>query len=64
MSDFTKAIELNPDNGYAYNNRAVLYFQLQEYDKAWADVKSSESSGYAVNPRFISDLQKASGREN
>jgi len=64
MSDFTKAIELAPDNGYAYNNRAVLYFQLKEYDDAWQDAQRSQALGYAVNPRFIDALKKASGRND
>jgi protein O-mannosyl-transferase len=64
MSDFTKAININPNYGYAFNNRAVLYYQLQQYDNAWKDVHQSEALGFSVNPKFINDLQKASGRDN
>ena len=41
IQDYDKAIELNPNSAYAYNNRGYAKFQLQEdyqaiedYDKA------------------------------
>ena len=63
VTDFTKAIELNPKYADAFNNRAVSYFALLEYDKAWADVHVAEELGANINPNFISDLKKSSGRD-
>lgn len=34
---YTKAIELNPEDVAAYNNRGVAYGKLKEYDRALAD---------------------------
>jgi len=60
MLDFNKAIEINPDYAKAYSNRAVIYYQLKEYDKAWADVRKAERLGATVNPNFIRELKRAS----
>lgn len=64
IADFSKAIELNPDYAEAYNNRSFIYFQLKEYDHAWADVDKAEELGYAIVPEFMSDLKKASGKND
>ena len=37
IADFTKAIELNPDDHEAYNNRGSVYAKLEKYDTAIAD---------------------------
>ena len=37
LSDFTKAIELNPEYAGAYNNRGWAYYNLGEYKEAIAD---------------------------
>lgn len=37
MSDFNKAIELNPKNVYAYINRGVVYYGLGKYTDAISD---------------------------
>jgi tetratricopeptide (TPR) repeat protein len=38
ISDYTKAIEMNPRYAQAYKNRAITYYAKGEYDKAWEDV--------------------------
>ena len=63
ISDCTKAIEINPEYADAYNNRGLAYFIKKEYDKSWKDVHKAEELGYKVNPRFLSGLKKASGRD-
>jgi Flp pilus assembly protein TadD len=63
VSDFTKAIEIDPKYGKAYSNRAVLYYHLSDYDKAWADVHKAKELGVEESPRFIERLQEASGRD-
>jgi tetratricopeptide (TPR) repeat protein len=37
ISDYSKAIQLNPNNGDAYFNRGLIYSALRKYDKAIAD---------------------------
>jgi tetratricopeptide (TPR) repeat protein len=63
ISDYTKAIEINPNLADAYNNRAIAYYYDKEYDKSWADVHKAEELGYAVKPEFLEALKQASGRD-
>jgi len=37
IKDLNKAIELDPNNAAAYNNRGYAYYNLKEYDKAIRD---------------------------
>ena len=63
IADFTNAIEMDPDFGEAYYNRAVVYFMAKDYNSAWTDAHKAEQSGYGVNPEFASKLKKVSGRD-
>lgn len=67
IADFSKSIELNPDNSmkaYYYYLRAYTYcYNKKDYNKAWDDVHKAEELGYNVDARFLSALKKASGRE-
>jgi tetratricopeptide (TPR) repeat protein len=63
-ANYSKVIVINPKDTEAYNNRAVSYFQLKEYDKAWGDVDKAEELGAAVNPQLISALKQVTGRIN
>ena len=58
-----KAIEINPKYGSAYGNRAFAYFLKKDYDKSWEDVYKAGSLEFKVNPKFLSELKKASARE-
>lgn len=52
ISDFTKAIEINPNYAKAYYNRGVIYKYLEEYLKAIADftkyinLEKDDKNGY------------------
>jgi len=48
ISDATKAIEINPRNATAYNNRGDAYFNKGEYDKAISDF----TKAIEINPTF------------
>ena len=63
ISDCNKAIEINPKYADAYSNRGIVYFIKKEYDKSWKDVHKAEELGYKVNPQFLAELKKVSGRE-
>jgi len=62
VKDYTKAINLAPHEPTVYHNRAVCYWQMKDYDRAWADVKTCRQSGGKVHPGFLKDLTAASGR--
>jgi tetratricopeptide (TPR) repeat protein len=57
MADFNKALELNPNDQYAYNNRGCLKNKKQEYKLAIADfdeaIRLNASYGYAYFNRGI-----------
>ena len=64
LSDFSKAIELNPGYAEAYYNRGIAYYFKKEYDKSWEDIKRAQDLGYKIPAEFLNDLWKASGRQN
>ena len=61
ISDFTKAIGINSNDPVAYHNRAVAYFGLKQYDRAWGDVNMVKEIGATVNPEIIKMLKEATG---
>lgn len=64
ISDYTKHIEINPYDAKGYSNRGVAYYAIKEYDKAWLDVHKAEGLElYVVDPGFLKELKKASGRD-
>jgi tetratricopeptide (TPR) repeat protein len=63
VSDFTKAIEINPNDGIAYRGRAMAYFGKKEYNKALEDEGSAESLGVAIDPKFSEKLWDVSEKE-
>ena len=63
ISDYNKALELNPMDALAYYNRGVAYYSRKDYDKAWDDVYKAQGLGFKINPGFLKDLREASGRE-
>ncbi len=63
VSNYSKVIEINHDDAEAYNNRAISYFQLKEYDRSWDDVHQTEKLGGAVNPQLIIALKQVTGKK-
>jgi tetratricopeptide (TPR) repeat protein len=63
ISDYTKAIEANPNDVVAYSNRGTVYFAEGKYDKASEDFKKAQALGYRVPPEYLKRLREASGRE-
>ena len=57
ISDYSKAIEINPNDGEAYNNRAIIYYGKKEYAKAWEDTQRAKELGYSVSSQFIENLK-------
>jgi len=63
ISDFNKALEINPRYAEAYYSRGVAYYFKREYGKSWKDVEKAQSLGHQIDPKFLDKLRKASGRE-
>jgi tetratricopeptide (TPR) repeat protein len=61
--DCNKAIEINPQEAIFYHGRGLCYFFKKVYDKSWEDVHRAEQMGYTVDPQFVAELKKVSGRE-
>ena len=47
----------------AYYGRVLAYFVQKDFAKAWEDVYKADGLGVKLDPGFIEDLKKASGRE-
>ena len=62
IAEYARAIEINPNDGESYNNRAIMHFDTKEYDKAWADVRKAQALGYDVSPKLIEDLNRESAQ--
>ena len=61
IADYTKTLEIDPWRGaYVYYNRARVYCDRGEYDKAWEDVHKAQSLGHQVDPEFLKRLREAS----
>ncbi len=48
LSDYSKAIDINPNYADAYNNRGNLYSDLQKYELALSDY----SKAIDINPNY------------
>jgi tetratricopeptide (TPR) repeat protein len=63
IADLNKALELNPRDAEAYNNRGLYFYYKKEYGRAWEDIRKARSLGLEIDPRFLENLRRASGRE-
>lgn len=63
IADLANAIQIDGKNGDVFRVRATAYYGKKDYDKAWEDVLRAESLGAVINPAFLEDLKKASGRQ-
>ncbi len=54
MEDVNKSIKLFPENSYAYRNRALIYLNLKETQKACTDIETALKLGY--REKYDSDL--------
>ncbi|MBI5723269.1 MAG: tetratricopeptide repeat protein [Planctomycetes bacterium] len=61
IGDFDAAIRLYPGFIQAYANRARAHYEMQQYDKAWADVHKVEALGGRMDLTFVQELMRVSG---
>jgi Flp pilus assembly protein TadD len=64
MADFNKAVELNPDFARAYNNRAYVYYQQKEFNKAKEDVQRAQALKFTVDPELMENLRRVAVKKN
>ncbi len=61
IEDFTMAIEINPEDSIAYNNRAIAYHNLGDFSKAIKDytqlIKLNEQNAMAYNNRALAKVE-------
>ena len=63
VKDFNKAIRLNPEFADAYYNRAVVHYQMKQYDKSWQDIDKAQELGYRIERDLLEALHEVSPRE-
>ena len=55
-----RVLEKNPRDARTYYERALLYYNKGQYDRAWQDVQRAQSLGYQVPPEFLRLLRETS----
>ncbi len=63
IMDYSKAIELEPNNDEFYFGRALCYYYKKDYSKTWDDIHKAEQLGFNAPPGFLEELKRASGRD-
>ena len=65
ISEFNKAIGLDPQLAKAYNKLVAAYYLQKDYDNAWKVTAAARRKGLvnAISPRLLEDLKRDSGRE-
>lgn len=61
VDDFSRAIAFDPNLGAAYSNRAYGYYQMKNYEKAWADIRACDRLGAETWPNLRELLMQAQG---
>jgi protein O-mannosyl-transferase len=64
VDDYSRAIAAKPDFAAGYHDRAAAYYQLKDYDRAWADLRTCRQLGLEPNPELIRRLETDSGRRD
>lgn len=59
---YNQALREKPFFPSAYVGRAMAFYYKGQYDYAWQDVRQAQSLGREIDPKFLKDLKKASGR--
>jgi tetratricopeptide (TPR) repeat protein len=58
ISNFSKAISLEPQNGSFHKDRAFAYYKTHQYDSSLADILYAKRSDYAVNADFEKEVRQ------
>ncbi|UCF16097.1 MAG: tetratricopeptide repeat protein [Phycisphaerales bacterium] len=63
ISEFGKALKINPKNARAYYYRANAFYDSGQYSRAWDDVHTAEDLGFRISPGFLKALREVTGRK-
>ncbi|MEI6851754.1 MAG: tetratricopeptide repeat protein, partial [Bacteroidota bacterium] len=55
LADYAKAIELNPQNGNYYFNRALSYKELLQHDRFCTDMQTAWNLGYQPAKKVLEE---------
>ncbi len=64
ISDYNKALEINSGYAVAYFSRGVAHYFKREFESSWKDFQKAQGLGFQIDPKFLENLRKASGRQN
>jgi tetratricopeptide (TPR) repeat protein len=59
--DYSRAIATRPDFALAYHDRAVIFYHLKDYERAWSDLRTCRQLGLTPNPELVRRLEADSG---
>jgi tetratricopeptide (TPR) repeat protein len=59
VSDFNRALEIDPGIAEAFFKRSRASCIDKEYDKSWEDIKKAEDLGYKIPQEFLEDLRNS-----
>src|SRR5690606_26058186 len=62
LTSWLTAMAHDPTNEAIRRGLAVVYWKRGEYDLAWSAVSDCQSMGIRLDPEFIEQLQRDSGR--
>lgn len=60
IAECDRVLERNPRDARACYERALLYYNKGEYDKAWQDVQRAQSLGYQVPAEVLGLFRETS----
>lgn len=61
IKDYDKAIELDPNDAYAYTGRGATWIKIDNIDKGKADLRKASSLGMELHPELKKVINQGSG---
>ena len=58
IESYSLAIEINPENGFYYKNKAFLHYKTGHPEKALKDALQAQKLGVKMNPALMEKLNK------
>ena len=62
ITDYSRAVALQPDFAAAFHDRAVARYQMKDYRGAWEDVRQCRRLGATPSPELLRRLEADSGQ--
>jgi tetratricopeptide (TPR) repeat protein len=62
LADFSRALTIKKNYGEAYVQRAMMYFDRQEYGRALDDAQKARGLGCRIDPQFLDRLTRSVAR--